>query len=188
MPPGRGRPVQSVNDPAVSVWKFVDCMEVDLLHPPRKWVVWWTLRCAFGVDQAGLPVIGQSFLENAVVGVFWPLPSGPASSPMKCILPTMKVFHVVYNAPPPISLVLHLNMNDYHRVLMALTAKTEISWKSNHFRTSKWSHFTLRQSITKHGTWGCNSKHLEPDIEVQWSSSFHPSSSVFKYGYKNHTI
>ena len=139
-------PVQSVNDPAVSVWKFVDCMEVDLLHPPRKWVVWWTLRCAFGVDQAGLPVIGQSFLENAVVGVFWPLPSGPASSPMKCILPTMKVFHVVYNAPPPISLVLHLNMNDYHRVLMALTAKTEISWKSNHFRTSKWSHFTLSLS------------------------------------------
>ena len=46
----------------------------------------------------------------------------------------------------------------------------------------------------------CNSKphkHLEllfisfcsvSDVEVQWSSSFHPSSSIFEYEYKNPTI
>ena len=43
----------------------------------------------------------------------------------------------------------------------------------------------------------CNSKphkHIEllfysvSDVEVQWSSSFHPSSSVFEYGYKNPTV
>ena len=59
----------------------------------------------FAVDQAvlyywhclltsgGLPVVGRNFLENgplekqdgAVVGVFWPVPSGPTSGPLSIL-------------------------------------------------------------------------------------------------------
>ena len=70
---------------AVSVWKVVDCVKVDLLHPRRKWVVWlWCGEChrrAVGI-VCGL---GRNFLENwrtAVMGVFWPLSFCPASCPL----------------------------------------------------------------------------------------------------------
>ena len=50
------------------VWKIVDCVEVDLLHPHKKWVVLTSL-CAFwcwpgcGI-VCGLSVVGRNFLEN----------------------------------------------------------------------------------------------------------------------------
>ena len=56
-------------------------------NPPTK-VVWWNvllmltrLCCAIGI-VCGLPVVGRNFLENGppcVVGMSWPLPSGPMS-------------------------------------------------------------------------------------------------------------
>ena len=69
----------------------IRCVEVDLLHPHRKWAGWnvvdiiW-LCCTIGI-VCGLPVVSQIFWrmdlekqEGAVVGVFWPLPFGPPLS------------------------------------------------------------------------------------------------------------
>ena len=121
----------------VSVWKVV---EVDLLHPRRKLVVWlwWrmsstSLWCWPGravllvlfVDFQWSVKIGWASLRNSYC-VFWPFPSRSIEY-IKCTFLAqpcsgrdwmrvvgyvylMDVFHAVISAPPLISLVLHLKL------------------------------------------------------------------------------
>ena len=64
--------------------KFVVCVEVDLLHLRRKWVVWWNVIVCLLVLSRLLVVLFvdfrwsvKNFLENGhprktgFVGVFW---------------------------------------------------------------------------------------------------------------------
>ena len=121
-------PVQSVNeveDPGgmagtvwmeerlISLWKVVDCVEVDLLHPRRKWVVWlrwgyvidvfvclfvlFRLSCTSGIVCGLLVCFRWSVKifwimgvlkeqDGAVVDVFWLHPvSGPLSILKACL-------------------------------------------------------------------------------------------------------
>ena len=48
---------------AVSVWKVVDCVEVDLLHPHRKWAV-VECHCVLYYWHCGLLVVSRNFLKN----------------------------------------------------------------------------------------------------------------------------
>ena len=73
------------------MFKVVDCVEVNLLHPHRKWVVWlvwWNvivyllvlsrLCCTSGIVCGLLVGFCQNFLDvleqdGEVVVVFWPI-------------------------------------------------------------------------------------------------------------------
>ena len=93
---------------------------MDLLHPYRKWILWLKVIVCLLVLSRHCWTFGQNFLD--VVGVFWPLPSGPASeyiyikrkllalsaatdmidglvSPLSCCsLPILLVLHFFLNA------------------------------------------------------------------------------------------
>ena len=116
-------PVQSVNvwrAQLVSVWRVV---EVDLR---RKWVVWlwWinvivcllVLLLALFEDFRWAEFLGLlEEQDGAVVGVFCPLPSGPASSPLSMHTSGsssviewewLVIFYLMNVSPPPILLML----------------------------------------------------------------------------------